>query len=1125
MKLLTKIKIINWHYFWNETIEVKPLVFLTGANASGKSTLIDALQIVLLGDTTGRFFNKAAMDKPARTLRGYLKGEIGDTLDGGFKYLRNGRFTSYIALEFHNDMDDSNFTMGIVFDSFDDGSEEHRYFCLDDKIPENEFIVDNVPMEYKSLSKYFNENNNGHYQFFDSNRAYQDFLKKKFGGLKDKYFSLLKKATSFTPITDITTFITEYVCDPQANINLDVLQENILEYKRLEEEAKTIEERIGKLEEVNKIYSSYVDNKKNYVIAQYIVERCQLEQSKEKLKLYKEQIERNENRINQIDLELADFGENLAQLNRKKVGLIQDKASNSTQKLTEDLYKQKQETEQDIKNINDSIVKVKAILSRYIESYDLNATNILSNLANINKDSVDEEKLEEINTLLEEAKVTHNYLIDFKSKNIDNLASISKEDLTELKQVMTSFKQKVSTLAISLARSINTIEKKIRSLKDEESSMKQGKKPYSRSLLTIKEELEKELASKYGKHIEVNIFADLIDIKDLSWSNAIEGFLYNQKFNLFVAPKYYLDAYSILRRLLTQYGVYSIALVDQERIIERDYKCEDGSLASEIVTDDEGARAYANFLIGRLYKARNVEEARNFGNGITKECDLYRNFALSKMNPRLYQESFIGRNVSDRFFLEKSNQLKDNIANLDNYRKLANIITNANSLEILSLGEVENILNSISRISSLDGLKETLKYVENELSQHDTTLLESLDRRIADIEEDIRSIEKDKEASLIEKGNLIAENKSIKEEKIKQEEESVRIREDNLVKNYDAFMINDEATPIFEKLKDEGKNNIEIYSIFNAQLSRLQYIVNNLFSSLVKTRREYVTTYHLSFNVENENNDEFNNELNDFKEVKLPSYKEKIVDSYNKATQQFKDDFIFKLRGAIEDAEDQIANLNEALAQSMFGKDSYRFTVKPSQVYKRYYDMLKDDLLLETGEDESEYINKYKDVMEDLFRQIVDVGDGESKKNNELIANIEKFTDYRSYLDFDLIVTNNETKEEQRLSKMIKKKSGGETQTPFYIAILASFSQLYHANDEGEIANTTRLIIFDEAFSKMDPTRFKEAVKLLRKFNLQVILSAPSDKVGKISELVDETLVVLHDKNRSFVKLFEKVTK
>ena len=81
-------------------------------------------------------------------------------------------------------------------------------------------------------------------------------LKKKFGGLKDKYFSLLKKATSFNPITDITTFITEYDCDPQANINLDILQENILEYKRLEEEAKAIEGRVNDLEEIENTYKN-----------------------------------------------------------------------------------------------------------------------------------------------------------------------------------------------------------------------------------------------------------------------------------------------------------------------------------------------------------------------------------------------------------------------------------------------------------------------------------------------------------------------------------------------------------------------------------------------------------------------------------------------------------------------------------------------------------------------------------------------------------------------------------------------------------------------------------------------------------------------------------------------------
>ncbi|HKM02686.1 MAG TPA: ATP-binding protein, partial [Bacilli bacterium] len=82
MRSLKKVKIINWHYFWNETINIEPIVFLTGLNASGKSTLIDALQLILLGDTTGRYFNKAAMEKSNRTLKGYLRGELGDTLEG-----------------------------------------------------------------------------------------------------------------------------------------------------------------------------------------------------------------------------------------------------------------------------------------------------------------------------------------------------------------------------------------------------------------------------------------------------------------------------------------------------------------------------------------------------------------------------------------------------------------------------------------------------------------------------------------------------------------------------------------------------------------------------------------------------------------------------------------------------------------------------------------------------------------------------------------------------------------------------------------------------------------------------------------------------------------------------------
>ena len=47
MKKLKKILLINWLYFSKEVIVVGDVNFLTGKNGAGKSTVIDALQIVL----------------------------------------------------------------------------------------------------------------------------------------------------------------------------------------------------------------------------------------------------------------------------------------------------------------------------------------------------------------------------------------------------------------------------------------------------------------------------------------------------------------------------------------------------------------------------------------------------------------------------------------------------------------------------------------------------------------------------------------------------------------------------------------------------------------------------------------------------------------------------------------------------------------------------------------------------------------------------------------------------------------------------------------------------------------------------------------------------------------------
>ena len=54
----------------------------------------------------------------------------------------------------------------------------------------------------------------------------------------------------------------------------------------------------------------------------------------------------------------------------------------------------------------------------------------------------------------------------------------------------------------------------------------------------------------------------------------------------------------------------------------------------------------------------------------------------------------------------------------------------------------------------------------------------------------------------------------------------------------------------------------------------------------------------------------------------------------------------------------------------------------------------------------------------------------------------------------------------------------------------------------------------------MDGERIQESIKLLRRFDLQAIFSAPPDKLADIAPVADETIVVFKDKDHSFTRAF-----
>lgn len=91
MSKLTKIVLINWMYFQKATLPIEGNVAIVGVNGTGKSTIIDAIQMLLLGQKHSKFNSGANAEK--RTLESYVRGHVDSD---NKEYLRQGDVITYL---------------------------------------------------------------------------------------------------------------------------------------------------------------------------------------------------------------------------------------------------------------------------------------------------------------------------------------------------------------------------------------------------------------------------------------------------------------------------------------------------------------------------------------------------------------------------------------------------------------------------------------------------------------------------------------------------------------------------------------------------------------------------------------------------------------------------------------------------------------------------------------------------------------------------------------------------------------------------------------------------------------------------------------------------------------------
>lgn len=251
------------------------------------------------------------------------------------------------------------------------------------------------------------------------------------------------------------------------------------------------------------------------------------------------------------------------------------------------------------------------------------------------------------------------------------------------------------------------------------------------------------------------------------------------------------------------------------------------------------------------------------------------------------------------------------------------------------------------------------------------------------------------------------------------------------------------------------------------------------------------------------------------RETGLRENQARMEDALSAAKSTFRNDVAVALHEHLEWLSDTINRMNEALrlAPMFTNNERYQFRSHVRPAYAVLLRFIKDvaqygpteDLLGGAGELPKEF--------EELMREKTVAG---------AAAVRSPLDDYREFFDFDIEVLREEastgaTKHIGWLSKRVGSGSGGEHRAPLYViagAALSSAYRLERGDDTG-----LRLLVIDEAFIKMDPKNIVATMRYFEELGLQVFMASTGDALGSLTAFLDRYYDIMRDAESNVVML------
>ena len=627
---------------------------------------------------------------------------------------------------------------------------------------------------------------------------------------------------------------------------------------------------------------------------------------------------------------------------------------------------------------------------------------------------------------------------------------------------------------------------------------------------------------------------DRVDVADEHWRDALESFLGGHREALLVDPGQVREAVGLYRREGKRLNIHGSRVINTLKTAEWRDRRTAGSLAEIAVSDDPHALAYVNQRAGNVLRVETEDALLRHERAITADGMLATGGAVLRLRP---EEPMLGREARRLRLAALQEQFRSDGQThyLKQQEKAA--VQDLRERQLMPLND------RLRAFPDLVALADT-----RQQSQTDLDRLKAEERALLD-DADYRRLQAEVERCRAEREQI--KGQADQSAKALREREHTEQAQRLALERKDA-----EASTVAER-----RGAIQQTQGFDAQLAaeRLEELqAQELFAqespstwralgeeagrraatqeAMVRNRRnearEGLTDYWAAWSSEHRPatggaDDHLTlaawvvRELTQVRETELARYVTEADNALRAAEHAFRADFVGKLQENLQLLEESRKELNRNLRHRPFHGQYYSFVKQPEPDLKQVLDWVLawtpeqgSDVggLFDAADDPN---HPHREAIARVRNLLMEAAGGEGRGPIGGGGWDERLADYRQYYHFDVRMSDDKEGggNPELLSRRLGKGSGGEHQSPFYVAIGAALAAAYRIerDQDGGYRGGMALAVFDEAFSKLDLQNTVSALGFLDELGLQVLLAAPDEKYGQIAEHVDTIVNVYRD--------------